>query len=68
MIIASSDDGLLTIEGTPAQIGDEMMHIMEAFTTHIASTPEGKDLVTAMFNADTQIIINFVELFVRSKH
>lgn len=68
MIIADRENGILAFQGRASEIGDELMNIMEEFTHHIAKTPEGKELVSAMFHADPEIITNFTKLFVQSTH
>lgn len=68
MIIADSNNGILAFQGTSAEIGDELMHIMDEFTRNIARTSSGKDLTSAMFHADPEIITNFTKLFVQSTH
>lgn len=68
MIIADEDNERVIFAGTLDEIGDDMINIMEKFTKYIAETPEGKELVSAMFEADPEIVTNFMKTFVKSTH
>lgn len=67
MIASDEELKIVIIEGEHSQIGSEMLNLMRAFTNFI-NKENCEYLVSSMFQAEPEIIINFTKIFDKSTH